>query len=89
VLRTLADEQEEWPWDLEALRRLLGDEDLAPRVEQPLNSDVECDVPPAIWHLTAVLEWRKRGSNAHPFAVRAAIVQQCGDYHLTRDAIAG
>ncbi len=36
----------------------------------------------------AVLEWRQRGSNAHPQAVRAAIVHRCG-YSLTGDAIAG
>jgi hypothetical protein len=88
VFKALADDDQDWPCDLDALRRLLGDEDLARRVEQPLSTDVKCDVPPAIWHLMAVLEWRKRGSHAHPLAIRAAIVQNGCGYSLTGDAIA-
>jgi hypothetical protein len=84
----LADDDPKWPTDLEALRRLLDDEDLARRVEQPLSTDVVCDVEPAIWHLMAVLEWRKRGSDAHPKAVRATIVMNGCGYSLTGDAIA-
>jgi hypothetical protein len=88
AVEVLADEDQEWPTDLEALRRLLGDDELARRVEEPLPTDVECDVPPAIWHLMAVLEAQRRGDNPHPMAVRAAIVARCG-YALTREAIAG
>jgi hypothetical protein len=88
AVEVVADEAQEWPTDLEALRRLLGDDELARRVEEPLPTDVECDVPPAIWHLMAVLEARKRDDNPHPMAIRAAIVGRCG-YALTREAIAG
>jgi hypothetical protein len=88
AIDALADEEQDWPSGLEALRRLLGDKELARRLEQPLPTDVECDVPPAIWHLMAVLEARKRGDSPHPMAVRAAIVRRCG-YALTREAIAG
>jgi hypothetical protein len=88
VIEALTDEEEDWPSDLDALRRLLGDEELARRVEQPLPTDVECNVPPAIWHLMAVLEARKRGDDPHPMAVRVGIVARCG-YTLTREAIAG
>ena len=84
----IADDEPEWPRDLGTLRRLLGDEELARRVEQPLSTDVECDVPVAVWHLMAVLEARRRGGNPHPMAVRAGIVARCG-YTLTREAIAG
>jgi len=59
------------------------------RLEQPLNTDVECDVPPAIWHIMAVLEWRRRGGDANPLAIRAAIVQNGCGYSLTGDPIAG
>jgi len=82
------EDQPDWPCDLDALRRLLGDADLARRLEQPLATDVECDVPPAIWHLMAVLELRRRGGEAHPQAIRAAIVPSCG-YRLTGEAIEG
>ena len=78
VIEVRAEEAEEWPLDLEALRRLLGEDELAQRVEQPLSTDVECDVPAAVWHLMAVLESRRRGDNPHPMAVRAAIVARCG-----------
>lgn len=88
AIEALADEEQDWPSDLDALRGLLGDEELTRHVEQPLPTDVECNVPPAIWHLMAVLEARKRGDNPHPMAVRAAIVARCG-YTLTREAIAG
>jgi hypothetical protein len=81
-----ADDEREWPCDVQALRRLLGDDELARRVEQSLTSDVECDVPPAIWHLIAVLERRRRGGDPHPLAIRAAIVGRCG-YSLTGEAI--
>jgi hypothetical protein len=80
---------QEWPCDLQALRRLLGDEDLARRVEQPLSTDVECNLPPAIWHLMAVLELRNRGGDAHPLAIRAAIAGNGCGYSLTGEAIAG
>jgi hypothetical protein len=36
----------------------------------------------------AVLEWRKRGGDAHPNAVRAAIVMNGCGYSLTGEAIA-
>jgi len=84
----LSDNDPKWPTDLEGLCRLLDDEDLARRLEQPLSTDVACDVEPAIWHLMAVLEWRKRGADAHPMAVRAAIVMNGCGYSLTGDAIA-
>jgi hypothetical protein len=87
-IRVVADDEPDWPSDLATLRRLLGDDELARRVEQPLSTDVDCDVPAAIWHLMAVLEARRRGGNPHPMAVRAAIVARCG-YALTREAIAG
>ena len=45
-------------------------------------------MPPAIWHLMAVLELRRRGGEAHPLAIRAAIVTNCG-YGLTGEAVAG
>lgn len=77
----------DWPCDVDALRRLLGDDDLARRLEQPLSTDVECDVSPPIWHLMAVLELGRRGGEAHPLAIRAAIVTSCG-YRLTGEAIA-
>jgi hypothetical protein len=83
----LGEGEQDWPCDVDALRRLLGDDELARRVEQPLSTDVECDVPPAIWHLMAVLELRRRGGAAHPQAIRAAIVARCG-YRLTGEAIA-
>lgn len=80
---------ESWPSNLNALRGLLDDDELARRLEQPLSTDVECDVPPAVWHLMAVLEWRKRGEDAHPQAIRASIVL-CGcGYSLTGAAVAG
>jgi hypothetical protein len=85
----LTEEDRDWPRDPETLRRLLNDDDLARRLEQPLGSDAECDVPAAVWHLMAVLEWRKRGNDAHPLAIRAAIVQNGCGYSLTGDAIAG
>lgn len=81
--------EDAWPSHLDALRRLLGDESLAQRLEQPLSTDVECDVPPAVWHLMAVLEWRRRGGDAHPHAVRASIVQHGCGYRLTGAAVAG
>jgi hypothetical protein len=84
----LASGEQDWPCDLDALRRLLGDEHLAQRLEQPLSTDVACDVPPAIWHLMAVLELRHRSGDAHPLAIRAAIVRHCG-YSLTGEAIGG
>lgn len=86
--RAIADDEPDWPRDLGTLWRLLADDELARRVEQPLSTDVECDVPVAIWHLMAVLEARRRGGNPHPMAVRAGIVARCG-YTLTREAIAG
>jgi hypothetical protein len=86
--KLMPEDEDEWPCDLEALRRLLGDDELAQRVEQPLITDVECDVPPAIWHLMAVLELRRRGGSAHPLAIRAAIVGRYG-YSLTGHAVAG
>jgi hypothetical protein len=86
--RSVTEGEQDWPCDLDALRRLLGDQDLARQLEQPLSTDVECDVPPAIWHLMAVLELRRRGRGAHPLAIRAAIVRNCG-YSLTGEAIAG
>jgi hypothetical protein len=89
VRAALPDREESWPRDLDALRRLVGDDELAQRLEQPLSTDVECDVPPAIWHLMAVLEWRRRGGEAHPLAIRAAIVQNGCGYQLTGEAIAG
>jgi hypothetical protein len=80
---------EGWPPNLDALRALLDDDELAQRLEQPLSTDLECDVSPAVWHLMAVLEWRKRGEDAHPQAIRASIVL-CGcGYRLTGAAIAG
>lgn len=85
---SVIDADQDWPSDIEALRQLLGDDELARRVEQPLPTDVDCDVEPAIWHLMAVLERRRRGDNPHPLAVRAAIVASCG-YSLTGEAIAG
>ena len=85
----LAADDERWPRDLDGLRQLLDDENLAQRVERPLSSDVACDVPPAIWHLMAVLEWQARGGEAHPLAIRAAIVQSGCGYGLTGEAIAG
>jgi len=88
VLSALGDKDLKWPTNLEGLRRLLDDADLARRLEQPLSTDVACDVEPAIWHLMAVLEWRKRGGDAHPMAVRAAIVMNRCGYSLTGDAIA-
>jgi hypothetical protein len=88
VRNALVESDSRWPTDLQALRRLLDDEDLARRLEQPLSTDVMCDVESAIWHLMAVLEWRKRGSDAHPMAVRAAIVMNGCGYSLTGDAIA-
>jgi hypothetical protein len=88
VPNVLADDDPKWPTDLEALRQLLGDEDLARRLEQPLSTDVACDVEPAIWHVMAVLEWRKRGSDAHPKAIRATIVMNGCGYSLTGGAIA-
>ena len=84
----LSEGEVDWPCDRDALRRLLDDPNLARRLEQPLSTDVECEVPPAIWHLMAVLELRRRGGDAHPLAIRAAIVRSCG-YRLTGDAIAG
>ena len=87
-IRVIANDEPEWPHSLDALRRLLGDDELARRVERPLSTDVECDVPAAIWHLMAVLEARRRGGNPHPMAVRAGIVARCG-YTLTREAVAG
>jgi hypothetical protein len=81
--------QETWPSDLNTLRRLLDDENLSQRLEQPLSTDVECDVPAAVWHLMAVLEWRKRGEDAHPLAIRASIVLSGCGYSLTGAAIAG
>ena len=84
----LGEGEPDWPCDVDTLRRLLGDDDLARRLEQPLSTDVECDVPPAIWHLMAVLELRRRGGEAHPLAIRAAIVTHCG-YRLTGEAIEG
>jgi hypothetical protein len=87
VIDAPADEEQDWPCDLEALRRLLGDDELARRVEEPLGTDVECDVPAAIWHVMAVVELRRRGGSAHPLAIRAAIVGRCG-YSLTGEAIA-
>jgi hypothetical protein len=81
-------ESDSWPTDLQALRRLLDDAELATRLEQPLSTDVMCDVESAIWHLMAVLEWRRRGGDAHPNAVRAAIVMNGCGYSLTGDAIA-
>jgi hypothetical protein len=89
VRAPLPERDESWPCDLEALRRLVGDDDLAQRLERPLNTDVECDVPPAIWHLMAFLEWRRRGGEAHPLAIRAAIVQNGCGYRVTGEAIAG
>jgi hypothetical protein len=86
-IRVIADDEPDWPRDLGTLRRLIGDDELARRVEQPLSTDVECDVPVAVWHLMAVLEARRRGGNPHPMAVRAGIVARCG-YALTREAIA-
>jgi len=80
---------ESWPCDLNVLRRVLDDEDLARRLEQPLSTDVECDVPAPVWHLMAVLEWRKRGEDAHPLAIRAAIVLNGCGYRLTGEAVAG
>ena len=62
--------------------------ELARQVEQPLGTNVNCDVPVAVWHLMAVVEARRRGGNPHPMAVRAGIVARCG-YTLTREAIAG
>ena len=88
ALDRLGEGERDWPCDLDSLRRLLGDADLARRLEQPLSTDVECDVPPAIWHLIAVLELRRRGGEAHPMAIRAAIVSSCG-YRLTGAAIDG
>jgi hypothetical protein len=88
VRNALVDSDLRWPTDLQALRRLLDDEDLARRLEEPLSTDVMCDVESAIWHLMAVLEWRKRGGDAHPMAVRAAIVMNGCGYTLTGDAIA-
>ena len=89
ALRSALGEKDlKWPTDLEGLRRLLDDEDLARLLEQPLSTDVACDVEPAIWHLMAVLECRKRGGDAHPMAVRAAIVMNRCGYSLTGDAIA-
>ena len=88
AIEVMANEEQDWPRDLDALRRLLGDDELARRVEQPLPTDVECEVTPAIWHLMAVLESRRRGDNPHPMAVRAAIVRGCG-YSLTGEAVAG
>lgn len=88
MINALADSDPRWPTDPEALRRLLDDEELARRLEQPLSTDVVCDVEPAIWHLMAVLEWRERGGDAHPMAVRAAIVMNGCGYRLTGDAIA-
>jgi hypothetical protein len=79
---------QEWPREVDRLRQLLGDEPLARRLEQPLHTDVACDVPVAVWHLIAVLEARQRPDTPHPLAVRAAIVARCG-YQLTGDAIAG
>jgi len=84
----LGEGERDWPRDLEALRRLLGDANLARRLEEPLSTDVECDVPPAVWHLMAALELRRRGGEAHPLAIRAAIVASCG-YRLSGEAIAG
>jgi len=71
VVRALPDDEERWPRDLEALRRRLGGQELERRVEPPPSTDVEYDVPLAIWHLMTVLEWRRRGSYAHPLAIRA------------------
>jgi hypothetical protein len=79
----------DWPRDPQALRLLLGDDELARRLEQPLSSDVKCDVPSAIWHLMVALELRKRGGVAHPLAIRAEIATQGCGYTLTRDAIVG
>ncbi len=78
-----------WPLNAAKLRQLLDDPDLAQRLENPLPTDVACDVPPAIWHMMAVLEWRRRGGNAHPHAVRATIVLQGCGYGLTGAAVAG
>ena len=80
---------ESWPSDLNALRALLDDGERARRLEQPLSTDVKCDVQPPVWHLMAVLEWRKRGEDAHPQAIRASIVLSGCGYGLTGAAIAG
>jgi hypothetical protein len=87
--RLTSPHDERWPSDLNTLRRLLGNEDLARRLEQPLSTDVECHVPAAVWHLMAVLEWRQRGKDAHPLAVRASIVLSGCGYSLTGEAVAG
>lgn len=86
----VGEDQQAWPTDLPNLRRLLNDDSLARRLEQPLSTDVECVVPCAIWHLIAILEWRRRGGKAHPLAIRAVVVDTCrAGYQLTGEAIAG
>ena len=81
--------EEDWPHDLKALRHLLGDDELARQVEQPLSTDVECGVPTAVWHLMAVLEFRKRDSAAHPLLIRAVLTINGCSVRLTGEAVAG
>jgi hypothetical protein len=86
------DEDRNWPRELVALRQRLGDGELTRRLEQPLSTDVDCGVPAPIWHLMAVLEWRRHGETAHPMAIRAAIIashNHTRGHALTREAIAG
>jgi hypothetical protein len=81
--------ERDWPSDLATLRLLLGDEDLARRLERPLSTDAPCDLPAAEWHLMAALEFRKRGDGAHPAAIRAVLTCNGCGFTLTREAIAG
>jgi hypothetical protein len=88
--RSAADPREEdWPRDLKALRRLLGDDDLAQQLEQPLSTDVECGLPAPVWHLMAVLEFRKRDHAAHPLLIRAVLTGNGCSVLLTGEAVAG
>jgi hypothetical protein len=88
--RSAADPREEdWPHDLEALRRLLGDDDLAQQLDQSLSTDVECGLPAAVWHLMAVLEFRKREYAAHPLLIRAVLTGNGCSVLLTGEAVAG
>src|SRR5207249_789652 len=78
---------ESWPRDRAALCQLLGNPNLAWQLEQPLATDVDCGQPPAIWHLMAALEFRKRGYDAHPLAIRAVLTCNGCNVLLTREAI--
>ncbi len=78
AVEALADEDQEWPSHLEALRRLLGDGGAraAPRATAGDRCRTLCAPRDVASHGCSRI--RKRGDSPHPMAVRAAIVADAG-----------